>query len=327
MPPGLIVVASGTQLREDTFPIPDGGLVFGRDHADPSDDRISRRHARIAVEGDDVAVIDLGSRNGTFVNTRPLLDTGIRPVLPAVMRTGRTVSVIAGDLGAPLALDAGDLLARARREVAEVAIGEDNLAVFGPPAVGRELAGDYARSLGGEVVVVELGAQPFGADLAGKRPRTIVLVLARPLDERDLPELAQWLETDVRIGIVARTRDSLGAAPVELADRLAMHAVDVPARFLHEVPTAIGAHLQRRVPQTRLHPSLFEHAVLRARETSHANLFAELDAFVDDELRRAGPQDPPIQIRGDDFLAFVGERDALLHQHAFIGVPRRRRNS
>jgi DNA-binding winged helix-turn-helix (wHTH) protein len=54
--------------------LPAGETVFGRDRSvvwidDPS---VSRRHARIRVEGDRATVRDLGSKNGTLVNGEPV---------------------------------------------------------------------------------------------------------------------------------------------------------------------------------------------------------------------------------------------------------------
>ena len=49
-----------------------GTLIVGRDPtvglALPDDTQVSRLHARLALEGGDVSIEDLGSRNGTFVN-------------------------------------------------------------------------------------------------------------------------------------------------------------------------------------------------------------------------------------------------------------------
>lgn len=50
------------------IPLCDGETVVGREMLPFSD--VSRRHARFIVQGDDVTVEDLGSKNGTFVNAR-----------------------------------------------------------------------------------------------------------------------------------------------------------------------------------------------------------------------------------------------------------------
>lgn len=64
-----LVVIAGQNVGE-MFSI-GGGLVIGRGgdvDVRVVDDEISRRHARIAVQGKDVFVEDLGSKNGTFLN-------------------------------------------------------------------------------------------------------------------------------------------------------------------------------------------------------------------------------------------------------------------
>lgn len=63
------------------FEIPDGGLIVGREgDVRVNDDYLSRRH--FAVERDPegtLRVRDLGSRNGTFLNTLPARNTRIHP--------------------------------------------------------------------------------------------------------------------------------------------------------------------------------------------------------------------------------------------------------
>jgi two-component system cell cycle response regulator len=65
-----LVVLKGVQVGQ-SFTLPRSTVVIGRDDSVDVpllDDRISRRHARLVVEGDESWVEDLGSRNGTFVN-------------------------------------------------------------------------------------------------------------------------------------------------------------------------------------------------------------------------------------------------------------------
>nr|WP_083423170.1 sigma 54-interacting transcriptional regulator [Stigmatella aurantiaca] len=65
----LLVLEGESSFR---FPLPTSGVVLiGRD-AEASlrlrDDSVSRRHARLALQGGEVRIIDLGSHNGTLVN-------------------------------------------------------------------------------------------------------------------------------------------------------------------------------------------------------------------------------------------------------------------
>jgi predicted component of type VI protein secretion system len=56
----------------------------------PDDAQISRRHARVTMQGGQVVVADLGSTNGTYVNDQPI--HGLRTLRPGDrIRTGLTV--------------------------------------------------------------------------------------------------------------------------------------------------------------------------------------------------------------------------------------------
>jgi DNA-binding winged helix-turn-helix (wHTH) protein len=62
-------------MGDRQFPLGEGAIVIGR--ADDATLRIdsggvSRHHARIVVNGDEARVEDLGSKNGTFVDGKPL---------------------------------------------------------------------------------------------------------------------------------------------------------------------------------------------------------------------------------------------------------------
>lgn len=69
--PSPFVVIAGNER----VPLHEGSNTIGRDSAceiviDAPD--VSRRHARLVVEGDLVTLEDLGSKNGTFVGTTPV---------------------------------------------------------------------------------------------------------------------------------------------------------------------------------------------------------------------------------------------------------------
>jgi pSer/pThr/pTyr-binding forkhead associated (FHA) protein len=70
-----------------------GVLTVGRDHSVGlvlEDQEVSRRHASLAAEGDAVAVEDLGSKNGTYVNGEPISEKHILGV-GEKLRIGTTV--------------------------------------------------------------------------------------------------------------------------------------------------------------------------------------------------------------------------------------------
>ncbi len=60
------------------------------------DDTVSRKHARILVERDEIHVVDLESRNGTFINDVGL-QTQVAP-LGGILRFGRIECIVADTL-------------------------------------------------------------------------------------------------------------------------------------------------------------------------------------------------------------------------------------
>jgi len=75
----ILVCVSGP-LNGQEFEIPPTGLVVGREgHVRVPDEFLSRKHFEVVPDADgQVRVRDLGSRNGTFLNTLPAKDTKVR---------------------------------------------------------------------------------------------------------------------------------------------------------------------------------------------------------------------------------------------------------
>jgi pSer/pThr/pTyr-binding forkhead associated (FHA) protein len=75
----VLVCLEGPLLGQE-FEIPATGLVIGREgHVRVPDEYLSRRHFELLREGDGtVRVRDLGSRNGTFLNTLPAKNTRVQ---------------------------------------------------------------------------------------------------------------------------------------------------------------------------------------------------------------------------------------------------------
>lgn len=74
-----LIVDNGQRRREMLLV---GTLVIGRDPAcdvTDADVLLSRRHAEFALDGQGVAVRDLGSRNGVFLNGRKIAEEPLRP--------------------------------------------------------------------------------------------------------------------------------------------------------------------------------------------------------------------------------------------------------
>jgi pSer/pThr/pTyr-binding forkhead associated (FHA) protein len=75
----VVLICVEGPLAGQEFEIPQGGLVVGREgHVRVPDEFLSRRHFEVARDEDGlVRVRDLGSRNGTFLNTLPARNTKI----------------------------------------------------------------------------------------------------------------------------------------------------------------------------------------------------------------------------------------------------------
>jgi pSer/pThr/pTyr-binding forkhead associated (FHA) protein len=75
----VVLICVEGPLAGQEFEIPQGGLVVGREgHVRVPDEFLSRRHFEVAREEDGVVrVRDLGSRNGTFLNTLPARNTKV----------------------------------------------------------------------------------------------------------------------------------------------------------------------------------------------------------------------------------------------------------
>lgn len=75
----VLICVEGPLVGQE-FEIPSGGLVIGREgHVRVPDEFLSRRHFEVLRDEDGtVRVRDLGSRNGTFLNTLPARNTKVR---------------------------------------------------------------------------------------------------------------------------------------------------------------------------------------------------------------------------------------------------------
>jgi transcriptional regulator with GAF, ATPase, and Fis domain len=173
--PGVIVVWSGDEPTLMPFRLPPPGLVIGREllGAQSTDDRISRQHARLRWTGASFSVADLGSRNGTYAGGQALVDGEITVTPPAVLRTGRTVSVLVADVrpyerrAVDVAGEAvvGPTLADAWAQVERAARSGETLMLTGESGSGKELAARHfhvSSGATGELVAVNCAAIPAG---------------------------------------------------------------------------------------------------------------------------------------------------------------------
>jgi len=80
-PKRTVLVCIDGALKGQEFELPPTGLVVGREgHVRVPDEYLSRRHFEVVTDGEGIVrVRDLGSRNGTFLNTLPARDTKVQP--------------------------------------------------------------------------------------------------------------------------------------------------------------------------------------------------------------------------------------------------------
>jgi transcriptional regulator with GAF, ATPase, and Fis domain len=150
---GIVVVLAAGRPAAHAVEVSAAGLEVGRGALDgllENDERISRRHVRIGRRASGWSVEDLGSRNGTYVDGRPLGPGEPFIGRPALIRIGRTLLWALDDvrslLGHPPVPDSGTgaivggVLRRALGEIALASRSSDTLLVLGESGAGKELA-------------------------------------------------------------------------------------------------------------------------------------------------------------------------------------------
>ena len=119
------------------------------------DDRASRKHTAIEWHGTEVRVTDLGSRNGTFVDGRPVQDEVFQD-LPRILRMGNTLFRFTRDIRPFLKGEVsisndrviGPTLREFYDEIASVAAAGERLLLTGPSGSGKELAAEAFHAAG-----------------------------------------------------------------------------------------------------------------------------------------------------------------------------------
>jgi len=98
--PGLLLAFSMGNPQCAVIPLQNGQLEIGRGEGAspfPADPRMSRRHAKIAFDGQSLQVEDCGSHNGTFLDGTRLTGS-VRSTTARVLRTGDSLFLFSSDL-------------------------------------------------------------------------------------------------------------------------------------------------------------------------------------------------------------------------------------
>ncbi len=159
------------------FPVSSEPLVIGRDPENPvflGDTLASKRHAAVSFQGRRLAIADLNSLNGTWVNERRVKTQELAP--GDVIRIGRTLYVCLVD-GMPLKRAdggaAGRLLGQSPTGAMELPVTETPILIGRAPEADVRVAEDGIRDFHVQVSRVPGGVQAI--QLAADPPRRFVL--------------------------------------------------------------------------------------------------------------------------------------------------------
>jgi DNA-binding NtrC family response regulator len=172
--PGVVVVFSeGSNAAP--MALQNGLLELGRGTphgAFEDDERVSRAHVRIGLSGPSWSIVDLGSRNGTYVNGQRVHSTELPS--PPLVRIGRSLLLCVPDL-TPYATPSHDLrsygsdatapvvgavLRKAFDEIELAARASDTLLIQGESGAGKELAARFFHDVQHRATLGDAGA-PF----------------------------------------------------------------------------------------------------------------------------------------------------------------------
>jgi transcriptional regulator of acetoin/glycerol metabolism len=160
--PGVVLIFSGGSACARIFRATAGALELGRLELSPPselDQRISRRHVRIAFDGGQASVTDLGSRNGTFVRGEPAAGKAVIASM-GLVRVGGALLLVTADVTPfeqhGLGLARGTVGGPALRQAfAAVALSRQvgmasSLMISGESGTGKELAARVFHLAGGK---------------------------------------------------------------------------------------------------------------------------------------------------------------------------------
>ena len=173
---GLVLIFTGTGPVCGVMPIEGERLVIGRDQLParlPSDSRMSRTHAEVRHDGKRFWVRDLGSRNGSFADGKPVPSQSEQEVVRTV-RVGTSLFLLSKDLRPFMdfrvsrvdELVLGPSLMLVWRQIDAFARADSNLFLCGESGAGKEEAVQAFHGLGPRskrpLVAVNCGAIPEG---------------------------------------------------------------------------------------------------------------------------------------------------------------------
>jgi hypothetical protein len=322
--PGLLVVWSGDVPCLLPFRIPARGLVVGRELFGPggTDDRISRRHARVGTSGAAAFVVtDLGSRNGTYAGGQALVDREITVTAPCVIRTGRTVSVLVPDItgyeGQTVRVESnmvwGPSTAPALAIAAAAAREAQNLVVVGEPGSGKHsIATAYLAHREGNHLTLD-GAAGVVPKTLPRGTTTVVLESAQAMPTAAQTALRALIDAKPELTIVTLAMgeiERLVDFEPQLAQRLSGRVVRVPPlrERAGELAHLVAATVREAEPTLSVHSTLIESCLLRPWPGNVRELLSEVTRAAHIVAAAKKPT-----IRGEDLEPEAG--------HLLVGAP------
>jgi hypothetical protein len=321
--PGVLVVWTGAQPTIQVFPIPEGGVVIGRELLQTTnDDRISRRHARIAWKDRRFIVTDLGSRNGTYAGGHALIDREVTVTPPSVVRTGRTVSVLLEDVrqfeGASIETRHDAIVGASTQplwlQMEQAARQGANLLVLGEPGVGKgRMARSYARLRERPEAVFNPTIQAVPLErVAAPHVETLILEQVGKFGSANLATLTKLLDARPNLRCCTTSTmplDHLGLAP-EVARRLTGTVIQLPP--LRDRPDEMAFLVHDAVRQAesglQIHSTLIEACLLRPWPGNSRELVSEVSRTAH-TVAEQGKNN----VRGEDLDNDAG--------HLMVGAP------
>jgi len=290
--PGLLVVWSGDVPCLLPFRIPARGLVVGRELFGPggTDDRISRRHARVGTTGATAFVVtDLGSRNGTYCGGQAIIEREITVTAPCVIRTGRTVSVLVPDItgyeGQAVRIEGskvwGPSTAPALAIAAAAAREGQSLVIVGEPGSGKRTVADaFLAHREGSHVVID-GAAGAVPKTLPRGTTTLVLEQAQALPTAAQTALRALLDAKKDLAVVTLAMgevERLVDFEPQLAHKLSGRVVRIPPlrERAGELAHLVATTVREAQPKLGVHSTLIEACLLRPWPGNVRELMSEI---------------------------------------------------
>jgi transcriptional regulator with PAS, ATPase and Fis domain len=144
--PGAVLIFSASSVEQKILGLERGAIELGRELF-PRDERLSRKHARLAFDGARWLIQDLGSKNGTFVDGARIDGEVAFDAPPKCVRIGgsiliceREVRTVEEPVEVKEGIVVGPRLRESHRAIQRAARYQDTLFIRGESGSGKELA-------------------------------------------------------------------------------------------------------------------------------------------------------------------------------------------